>query len=142
MRRVSPGEVAARAALRWLGTPYTWGGGGTAGPTRGVAHGARRVGFDCSGLTLHAWSKAGVRLGHYTGAQFRHGRRVRFSDLRRGDLVFFGGGSRGAPTHVGLYLGRGVMIHAPRTGDVVRRTRFTHSRHYASIYRGAVRPRP
>lgn len=97
------------------------------------------VGFDCSGLTLYAWSKAGIRLGHYTGSQFKQGRRIRLSDLRKGDLVFFGGGT-GDPTHVGLYLSGGVMIHAPKTGDVVKKTSFLNSPYYRPLYRGAVRP--
>jgi cell wall-associated NlpC family hydrolase len=133
------GAVAAAAALERLGTPFSWGGGSPAGPTRGIGRGASTTGFDCSGLTLYAWSKAGVKLGHYTGTQFRQGRRVPTRELRKGDLVFFGGGT-GNPTHVGLYLGDGVMIHAPKTGDVVRRTSFLDSPYYRPIYRGAVRP--
>nr|BFE86968.1 hypothetical protein GCM10020093_095690 [Planobispora longispora] len=86
----SPGQIAAAAALRQLGTPYVWGGGSSTGPTRG--------GFDCSGLALHAWSKAGVTLTHYTGTQFRQGRRVPFSQLRPGDLVFFGAAPAPPPT--------------------------------------------
>ncbi|MBB5080734.1 C40 family peptidase [Nonomuraea endophytica] len=133
------GEAAATAALARLGTPFSWGGGAPSGPTRGIGRGANTIGFDCSGLTLYAWSKAGVTLGHYTGTQFRQGRRVALSDLRKGDLVFFGGGN-GDPTHVGLYLGNGIMIHAPKTGDVVKKTQFLKSSYYRSTYRGAVRP--
>ncbi|MFI6296038.1 NlpC/P60 family protein [Nonomuraea sp. NPDC050790] len=133
------GETAAKAALSKLGTPFSWGGGAASGATRGIGRGANTVGFDCSGLTLYAWSRAGVTLGHYTGTQFRQGRRVALSDLRKGDLLFFGGGT-GDPTHVGLYLGDGIMIHAPKTGDVVRKTAFLKSTYYRSTYRGAVRP--
>ncbi|MEU4330341.1 NlpC/P60 family protein [Nonomuraea dietziae] len=133
------GDLAATAAVARLGTPFSWGGGNPAGPSRGIGRGAGTVGFDCSGLTLYAWSRAGVKLGHYTGTQFRQGKRVRLSDLRRGDLVFFGGGT-GDPTHVGLYLGNGIMIHAPKTGDVVKKTDFLDSTYYRPRYRGAVRP--
>ncbi|MEV4164411.1 NlpC/P60 family protein [Nonomuraea dietziae] len=133
------GDLAATAAIARLGTPFSWGGGNPAGPSRGIGRGAGTVGFDCSGLTLYAWSRAGVKLGHYTGTQFRQGRRVRLSDLRRGDLIFFGGGT-GDPTHVGLYLGDGIMIHAPKTGDVVKKTDFLDSTYYRPRYRGAVRP--
>ncbi|MFI6500399.1 NlpC/P60 family protein [Nonomuraea typhae] len=133
------GAIAAAAALAKLGTPFSWGGGAPSGPTRGVGRGANTTGFDCSGLTLYAWSRAGVKLTHYTGAQFRQGRRVPLSDLRKGDLVFFGGGT-GDPTHVGLYLSNGIMIHAPKTGDVVKKTQFLNSSYYRSVYRGAVRP--
>ncbi|WP_406318306.1 NlpC/P60 family protein [Streptosporangium sp. NBC_01639] len=130
-RRLSPGQTAVTAALRHVGRPYVWGGGSGDGPTGG--------GFDCSGLALHAWSKAGAALTHYTGSQFRQGRRVPFSQLRPGDLVFFGGGA-GDPTHVGVYVKDGVMVHAPKTGDVVRTTNFADSPYYRSRYRGAVRP--
>ncbi|WP_157249325.1 NlpC/P60 family protein [Nonomuraea typhae] len=133
------GEIAAAAALAKLGTPFSWGGGAPSGPTRGVGRGANTTGFDCSGLALYAWSRAGVKLTHYTGAQFRQGRRIPLSGLRKGDLVFFGGGT-GDPTHVGLYLGSGIMIHAPKTGDVVRKSQFLNSSYYRSVYRGAVRP--
>ncbi|WP_219468200.1 NlpC/P60 family protein [Nonomuraea rhizosphaerae] len=131
--------MAATAALTQLGIPFSWGGGAPSGPTTGIGRGARTRGFDCSGLTLYAWSKAGIRLGHYTGTQYRQGRRVAIADLRKGDLVFFGGGTAD-PTHVGLYLGDGVMVHAPKTGDVVKRTTFLTSPYYRSVYRGAVRP--
>ncbi|MEV7005841.1 NlpC/P60 family protein [Streptosporangium sp. NPDC051022] len=131
--RISPGRAAVSAALRQVGTPYVWGGGSSTGPTGG--------GFDCSGLVLHAWSRAGATLTHYTGSQFRQGRRVSFARLRPGDLVFFGGGA-GDPTHVGLYVRDGVMVHAPKTGDVVKTTNFAASVYYRARYRGAVRPQP
>ena len=133
------GDTAAAAALGRLGTPFSWGGGSLSGPTLGSGRGAATIGFDCSGLTRYAWSRAGVLLGHYTGAQFRQGRRVPMAALRRGDLLFFGGGT-GDPTHVGLYLHSGAMIHAPKTGDVVRTTQFLASPYYRAVYRGAVRP--
>ncbi|MEU4230198.1 NlpC/P60 family protein [Nonomuraea sp. NPDC026600] len=136
---LTKGDIATEAAIDQLGTPFSWGGGAPSGPTTGVGRGAHTKGFDCSGLTLYAWSKAGIRLGHYTGSQFRQGRRVTLGDLRKGDLLFFGGGT-GDPTHVGLNLGGGMMIHAPKTGDVVRRTPFLTSTYYRPLYRGAVRP--
>jgi cell wall-associated NlpC family hydrolase len=132
-QRPSHGQIAAVAALRQVGRPYVWGGGSSAGPTGG--------GFDCSGLALHAWSKAGATLSHYTGSQFRQGRSVPFSQLRPGDLVFFGGGT-GDPTHVGVYVKDGVMVHAPKRGDVVKTTNFADSVYYRLHYRGAVRPAP
>lgn len=133
------GEIAAAAALARIGTPFSWGGGSRSGPTRGIGRGAATVGFDCSGLTMYAWGRAGVRLGHYTGTQFRQGRRVPLSRLRSGDLVFFGGGT-GDPSHVGLYLRAGLMVHAPKTGDVVKVVQFLRSPYFGSVYRGAVRP--
>lgn len=110
----SSGSVSAVLAYAraQLGKPYAW---GAEGPNS----------FDCSGLTMRAWQRAGVHLSHYTGAQWAETSRVAISDLRPGDLVFFG---NSGPTshHVGLYVGGGQMIEAPYTGANVR---------YASIYR-------
>ncbi|WP_407654756.1 C40 family peptidase [Actinomadura luzonensis] len=133
------GEIAATAALTQLGVRFSWGGGSRRGPTRGIGRGSTTEGFDCSGLTLYAWSRAGIALSHHTGAQFRQGRRITLKARRPGDLLFFGGG-RGTPTHVALYLGGSLMIHAPKTGDVVRRTNFLRSPYYRTVYRGTVRP--
>jgi cell wall-associated NlpC family hydrolase len=73
--------------------------------------------FDCSGLTMAAWGSAGVSLPHYSGAQFDMLPKVPLSAMQPGDLVFWGsGGSQ----HVGIYIGGGLMIHAPHTGDVVK----------------------
>ncbi|MEO3875234.1 NlpC/P60 family protein [Nonomuraea sp. B12E4] len=137
--RLTKGHIAASAALDQLGVSFSWGGGSTKGPTIGIGRGARTRGFDCSGLTLYAWSKAGIRLSHYTGAQFRQGRRVPLTARRIGDLLFFGGGT-GDPTHVALYLGGKLMIHAPKTGDVVKKTNFLNSTYFRANFRGAVRP--
>jgi cell wall-associated NlpC family hydrolase len=138
-RRRMRGLIALSAAREMIGTPFSWGGGSRRGPTYGIAHGSDTVGFDCSGLTLYAWSRAGVKLAHYTGTQFRQGRSVGKRNLRPGDLVFFGA-SGGDPNHVGLNVGEGVMIHAPQTGEVVKRTNFEKSAYYGPRYRGAVRP--
>jgi cell wall-associated NlpC family hydrolase len=102
--------VAVRAAYEQLGKPYRW---GAAGPNA----------FDCSGLMMWSWGKAGVSLPHSSRAQYGMGMHVSQSELRPGDLVFFGHPIH----HVGMYVGGGQYIHAPHTGDVVR---------IASIYRG------
>ncbi|MFG2076563.1 C40 family peptidase [Nonomuraea maritima] len=133
------GEIAVAAALRHLGVAFSWGGGSATGPTLGIGRGATTRGFDCSGLTLHAWSRAGVKLGHYTGTQFRQGRRVPLADRRPGDLLFFGGGT-GDPTHVGLFVRGNLMVHAPKTGDVVRKADFLEPGYFRSSFRGVVRP--
>ncbi len=96
-------EVALDAALSQIGVPYVY---AAAGP----------VSFDCSGLTMWAWSKAGVDLYHYTGTQATQGVRVTASQLLPGDLILFGGDIH----HVGMYLGAGYMINAPYTGAYVR----------------------
>ncbi|MFC4534505.1 C40 family peptidase [Sphaerisporangium dianthi] len=129
--RRAAGAIAARAAVQQIGTPYVWGGGSRAGATGG--------GFDCSGLALYAWSRAGVSLPHYTGSQFAKGAKIPFSRLKEGDLLFFGGGT-GDPTHVGIYLKNGMMVHAPKSGDIVRTVDFAHSSYYRARYRGAIRP--
>ncbi|CCH29306.1 C40 family peptidase [Actinosynnema sp. NPDC047251] len=118
---------AIGAALAWLGTPYSWGGGDENGPTKGVqdggvadAHGDfDKVGFDCSGLTLYAYAQAGVRItrpsdSQLTGAELV----VPFTQARPGDLLFWG------THHVAMYLGEfdGAhrMVEAPQSGDVVK----------------------
>lgn len=113
---VPPRAVAVIAfATAQIGEPYRWGG---AGPGS----------WDCSGLTMMAWKQAGVALPHYTGYQWSRTHRVPLSDLLPGDLVFFGDSG---PTshHVGLYVGDGQMIEAPRAGMPVR---------YASIWRSNI----
>ncbi|WP_241661466.1 NlpC/P60 family protein [Thermomonospora catenispora] len=131
------GITVARAALRWLGTPYSWGGGNAKGPSYGIAHGAHIKGFDCSGLALYAWAKVGVRLDHWTGTQWTSGPHIPLDQLRPGDLVFFARDTADPDTihHVGIYLARGQMVEAPYTGARVR---------ISSIWRrgliGATRP--
>ena len=72
--------------------------------------------FDCSGLTMYAWGRAGVSLPHSSRMQQGSGQRVSLSALKPGDLVFYG-----SPVHhVALYVGGGQVIHAPQSGDVVR----------------------
>jgi cell wall-associated NlpC family hydrolase len=107
-------------AMRYLGTPYVWGG-------------ASPGGFDCSGLVAYAYSQVGVSLPHYTGAQWNVGIGVSRSDLQPGDLVFFNGLG-----HVGIYIGGGQFIHAPHTGDVVKISSLSES-WYAATYVGARR---
>jgi cell wall-associated NlpC family hydrolase len=132
----SLGARAVSAAMQWLGTPYSWGGGSASGPTAGIGRGAGTVGFDCSGLTLYAWAQAGVSLSHFTGSQWNEGARISsMSQLLPGDLVFFGGDLG----HMGMYIGGGQMIHAPHTGDVVKISAIS-SGYYASAFRGGVRP--
>ncbi|MFB7865256.1 NlpC/P60 family protein [Streptomyces sp. NPDC056069] len=102
----APTTRAAEAiafARAQLGKPYVW---GATGPSA----------FDCSGLTQASWRAAGVSLPRTTYTQINAGRRVSRSELAPGDLVFFYSGI----SHVGLYIGGGQMIHAPRPGAPVR----------------------
>jgi cell wall-associated NlpC family hydrolase len=95
-------KIAINAALSQLGDSYVW---GATGPNS----------YDCSGLTMYAWGKAGVSLSHSSKAQAGEGRRVSKSELMPGDLVFF----FSPISHVGIYLGNGRIVHAPRPGKSV-----------------------
>ena len=78
--------------------------------------------WDCSGLTMQAWANAGVSLPHYSVAQYAATTPISVGSLRPGDLVFWSSnpGDPGTIFHVGLYIGNGNMIHAPRTGVPVK----------------------
>jgi cell wall-associated NlpC family hydrolase len=112
------GGKAVSAALAYLGTPYSWGGGDMAGPTKGTGSGTNTVGFDCSGLVEYAWGKAlgGRSIGLWTGAQWDGNPPVTGSP-QPGDLVFY---KPGQIHHVSMYIGDDNVIEAPRTGDVVK----------------------
>ncbi|PKQ29874.1 MAG: hypothetical protein CVT60_03050 [Actinobacteria bacterium HGW-Actinobacteria-10] len=115
--RAARGEVVD-IARRYLGAPYRW---GASGPNS----------FDCSGFTMFVYSQVGVSLPHSSRAQYGSGQRVSRADLQPGDLVFFG-----SPIHhVGIYVGGGAYIHAPRTGDVVKISSLSRG-----DYAGACRP--
>jgi cell wall-associated NlpC family hydrolase len=94
---------ALQAALTRRGDPYVW---GAAGPSQ----------FDCSGLVVWAFAQEGISLPHYTGDLWNSGVHIARADLEPGDLVFFGADI----SHVGIYVGDGMMLDAPDTGDVVR----------------------
>ncbi len=112
------GGAALSYAMAQVGDAYVY---GAAGPNA----------FDCSGLTMMAWAQAGVALPHSSAAQFSSGAKVAESDLRPGDLVFY----YSPISHVGLYAGNGMIVHAanPGTGVVV-------SPLHSMPYVGAVRP--
>jgi cell wall-associated NlpC family hydrolase len=95
--------IALRYALRQLGSPYLFG-------ASGIQY------WDCSGLTMRALQQAGISLPHSAAAQTSYGKSIPFSQVRPGDLVFFG-----QPiSHVGIYFGGGKMIDAPHSGARVR----------------------
>jgi peptidoglycan DL-endopeptidase CwlO len=113
----SVGAKALRAALTRRGDPYVW---GAAGPNE----------FDCSGLVLWAYAQEGIHLDHYTGDQWDEGTHVSRDQLEPGDLVFF----YADISHVGLYLGDGLMVDAPSFGQDVMVQKINWS-----IFVGAVR---
>jgi cell wall-associated NlpC family hydrolase len=90
-----------------VGKPYEW---GAAGPNS----------FDCSGLTMRAWQAGGKSLPHWSVAQAERVTRVSYSQMVPGDLIFWSdNGQASGVHHVGLYIGGGQMIHAPRPGKNV-----------------------
>jgi peptidoglycan DL-endopeptidase CwlO len=97
------GAQALQAAISRLGYPYIW---GAAGPTS----------FDCSGLVMWAYQQVGISLPHFTVSQYNSGVHVARSDLEPGDLVFFFSNI----SHVGMYIGNGMMINAPNFGEDVK----------------------
>lgn len=114
---VEPGSPV-ETALAYHGVPYLWAG-------------ASPAGFDCSGLVMYVFAQHGVSLPHYSGAQFQLGERVAPSALQPGDVVFFG-----SPVyHVGMYVGGGYFIHAPRTGDFVKLSVLAERSDYAGARR-------
>jgi len=100
-------QAAISFARAQLGEPYHW---GAAGPGS----------WDCSGLTMGAWSAGGKSLPHYSVAQYQQSTPIAASQLQPGDLVFWGSSSSSSSIyHVALYVGDGRIIHAPRTGRPV-----------------------
>jgi cell wall-associated NlpC family hydrolase len=114
--------TAVKAAKDQLGDPYQY---GAAGPDS----------FDCSGLAQYAWRKAGIRLPRVAASQYRALRvKVAWNGVRPGDLLFFWRFG-----HVGVYVGGGQMIHAPRSGSRVRYERLGQG-WLKSAFSGAARP--
>lgn len=86
-------------SMQFLGNPYVWGGTSL---TRGA---------DCSGFTMQIMKHFGISLPHYSGDQAKRGKRIKSSEMRPGDLIFYGN-SRGTINHVAMYIGNGQIIHA------------------------------
>ncbi|MET9439340.1 NlpC/P60 family protein [Streptomyces sp. NPDC006610] len=114
------GERALRHAVRQLGKPYAWGAEGPAS-------------YDCSGLTQRAWERAGTPIPRTSQEQWARLTRVPLEELRPGDLVVY----FPEATHVALYLGDGLVVHAPRPGARVKVSPVA-----ANPVLGAVRPDP
>lgn len=110
-------EFAIKRMQSQIGVPYSWGGGNAAGPSNGIDSGSGTVGFDCSGLMLYGFAGVGIKLDHYSGSQYNAGRKVPSSQMRRGDMIFYG---PNASQHVAMYLGQGQMLEAPYTGSTVK----------------------
>ena len=119
--------TAVAAAESQLGVPYVWGGvdpRGTPGDPTG--------GFDCSGLVMWAWGRAGISLPHYSGAQFDDTAPVPVSAMEPGDILFYGPGGN---EHEAMYVGDSEMIEAPETGQVVHITPVRLGDGFAGVHR-------
>lgn len=119
--RIPQWVTAINFASTKLGTPYLWGGTGTR---------SQNGRYDCSGLTQASYKAAGVRIPRVANDQYAttniHPKK---NELSPGDLVFYGRSERGIH-HVGLYVGSGYMLHAPRTGTVIRFDRIDYMKDY------------
>ena len=124
----SSGDALVDAVEQYLGVPYVYGG-------------TSPKGFDCSGLMQYVHNQQGISIPRTADAQWRgNGQSIDKKDLQVGDLVFFNdsGNGKNKVTHVGMYVGNNEMIHAPHTGDVVKRSSIDSS-YYSKRYVGAKR---
>ncbi|AGK97354.1 C40 family peptidase [Clostridium pasteurianum] len=102
------GQAVVKYAEQFIGVNYVWGG---ESPT----------GFDCSGFTKYVYGHFGVTLPHKASTQYKYGNSISKSNLEPGDLVFFGKTASGI-YHVGIYIGGGKFIHAPKSGEKLKIT--------------------
>lgn len=101
-------EKLIARAKQFVGTPYKWGGNGP-------------LGFDCSGFTQFLYREIGINLPRVSYQQANVGKRISLDQLRPGDLVFWDNSSRNnGADHVAIYIGNGMVIHAPKPGDRVK----------------------
>jgi hypothetical protein len=108
------GAIAARTAERFVGIPYRWGGDNVV------------EGMDCSGFVRAVYNLCGLSIPRTSRDQFKAGDLVAKDDLKDGDLVFFGA-SADKINHVGIYVGGGRFVHAPRRGEEIRVTAVNES---------------
>ncbi|MCI3270600.1 C40 family peptidase [Streptomyces cylindrosporus] len=109
---------SVRTAIRWglgqLGTPYQWGG------TCSAPHGQDPMGrCDCSSLMQASYKAGGVSISRTTYTQVKEGKAVSVDALKPGDLLFTRG-TAAVPEHVGMFIGQGLILQAPKSGDVVK----------------------
>ncbi len=100
-------DELVKAAKTFIGVPYLWGGA------------SADDGFDCSGLTMTVYQLSGLNLPRTSGEQYNAGEMIDRDSLEKGDLVFFATAGRGKVSHVGVYIGDGKFIHAPRRGKKI-----------------------
>jgi cell wall-associated NlpC family hydrolase len=119
------GAIAARTAERFVGIPYRWGGNNVV------------EGMDCSGFVRAVYNLCGVNIPRTSREQFQVGDAVARDELMDGDLVFFGTAPNQI-SHVGIYVGKGRFVHAPRRGDDIRISSLDEE-YFARKYMGAKR---
>jgi cell wall-associated NlpC family hydrolase len=127
IRRSGQGDLRTElvaTAKSFIGTPYRWGGT------------SAEQGFDCSGLTLVSYRLNGLDLPRVSYHQYAAGRPVSRQKLQQGDLVFFATRGGNQVSHVGMYIGGGRFIHAPRSGQTVRTENLSNS-YYQRTFVGA-----
>ena len=101
------GQAVVEIAKKYLGLAYRYGGNSPA------------TGFDCSGFVKYVYGQLGVNLNRVAADQMSNGIWVDFSQVQAGDIIGFYNSS-GYISHVGIYVGNGMMIHSPQTGDVIK----------------------
>lgn len=120
------GKQVVDYLMQYLGQGYVWGGSNP------------DTGFDCSGLLQWGFKQFGINIPRVTYDQIGVGAAVEMKDLQVGDMVFFDTSSQSGPDHVGIYVGNGKMLHAPKTGDVIKITDITGD-YYSSRFMGGRR---
>ncbi len=105
-KRGDLGFIIAETAKRFVGIPYKWGGDDVVD------------GMDCSGFTKAVYNLCGIKIPRTADSQLKEGYPVSKDELMEGDLVFFGNGNRA--DHVGIYIGDGNMVHAPKRNDEIK----------------------
>jgi cell wall-associated NlpC family hydrolase len=126
-REISPGQSIAALAQSLVGTPYEYGG-------------ADPSGFDCSGLVFYTHTLNGISVPRTSQEQFRSARKIRLTEAAAGDLVFFQDSTK--LSHVGIYIGDDMFIHAPETGRHVSVARLSapyYQEHLVAVGRLAER---
>ncbi len=114
-------QKIVNVAKQQIGTPYHWGGGAPGG-------------FDCSGLVQYVLGQDGIHVEHYSGLQYQQGSAVNAASIQPGDIVFTRFDSSGVPQHEGIYVGKGMIIDAPHTGDNVKYESLdTWKNHYGEV---------